>query len=96
LLPKRLVTFTVDDPDALLLGRETIYRDGEPVGWLMSGARGHTIGRELGLGYVRNAGGVADELLTSGQWELEVANRRVRASVHLEPLVDPAGERMRA
>src|SRR3546814_8520622 len=33
---KRLACFTVDDPDLVLLGRETIYRDGERVGWLTS------------------------------------------------------------
>jgi 4-methylaminobutanoate oxidase (formaldehyde-forming) len=94
-LTKRLVTFTVADPDAILLGRETIYRDGEPLGWLMSGGYGHTVGCDLGLGYVRRPAGVSDGLLSSGVWELDVANRRVPARLHLEPLVDPSGERMR-
>ena len=32
LLTKRMATFTVDDPEVLLLGRETIYREGEQIG----------------------------------------------------------------
>ena len=33
-LLKRLACFTVDDPNTVLLGRETIFRDGKQVGWL--------------------------------------------------------------
>ncbi len=95
-LGKRMATFAVDDPDAVLLGRETIYRDGEPMGWLMSGGYGHTVGLGIGLGYVRRAEGVGDELLDSGDWELEVAMRRVPARLHRGALVDPGGARMRS
>src|SRR6185503_16324592 len=54
-LPKRLACFTVDDPDIVLLGRETILRNGEPVGYLTSGGYGYTIGKNIGFGYVRNS-----------------------------------------
>lgn len=95
-LGKRLVTFTVDDPDMVLLGRETIYRDGQPLGWLASGGYGHTVGCGIGLGYVQYAEGVTDELLGSGTWELEVAMRRVPTAVHRGAIVDPDGIRMRS
>ena len=38
----------------MLLGRETIYRDGKRVGWLSSGGYGYTVGRSIGYGYVRD------------------------------------------
>jgi sarcosine dehydrogenase len=95
-LAKRLATFATDDPDVLLLGRETIYRDGEAVGWLMSGGYGHTVGLSIGLGYVRRADGVTDEYLASGSWEVEAFMRRVPARMQLEPLYDPQGGRMRS
>ncbi|MGB8813133.1 MAG: FAD-dependent oxidoreductase, partial [Paracoccaceae bacterium] len=41
---KRMAGFTVEDPAVILLGRETILRDGQRVGWLSSGGFGHTIG----------------------------------------------------
>ena len=85
---KRLATFTAA-PDVILLGRETIYRNGERVGWLSSGGYGHTVGKSIGLGYVRHPGGVTEDFVRSGTYELEVASERVPAQVHLEPLYDP-------
>ncbi|MEL6314196.1 MAG: FAD-dependent oxidoreductase, partial [Pseudomonadota bacterium] len=49
---KILATFTTD-PDVILFGRETIFRDGQRCGWLSSGGFGHTVGRSIGIGYVR-------------------------------------------
>jgi 4-methylaminobutanoate oxidase (formaldehyde-forming) len=95
-LTKRLLTFTTDDPDAVLLGRETIWRDGEPVGWLTSGGYGHTVGCGVGLGWVRSAAGVGSDFLDTGRWELEVLTRRVPARAHARALYDPDGVRMRA
>ncbi len=92
---KRLATFTVEDPDVILLGRETIYRDGERVGWLSSGGFGHSIGKPIGLGYVRHPEGVTDGFLLSGSYELDVAATRVPARLHLKPLWDPSGARVR-
>ena len=53
-LKKRLACFTINDPDVVLLGRETIYRNGEVVGWLTSGGWGYTVNKNIGYGYVRN------------------------------------------
>ena len=89
-----LATFTVEDPEVILLGRETIYRDGVRVGWLSSGGFGHTIGLPIGMGYVR-AEGVDEGFLTSGIYELEVASERVPARLHLGPLYDPTGGRVK-
>ena len=82
-MKKRLACFTVDDPSVVLLGRETIYRDGQRVGWLSSAGWGYTVGKNIGFGYVRNADGVDDAMLTSGSYELEVAAERVACQLHL-------------
>jgi len=95
-LTKRLACFTVDDPDVVLLGRETLYRDGERVGWLTSGGYGYTVGRGIGYGYVRDRNGVDRGYLESGRYELEVAAERVPCAVHLRPLYDPAMRRVKA
>ena len=92
---KRLAGFTVDDPSVILLGRETIYRDGERVGWLSSGGFGHTIGKPIGYGYVRRAG-VDEAYMTGGSYELEVASERVPATLHLGALYDPANLRVKS
>ena len=94
-LKKRLACFTVDDPGVVLLGRETIYRDGERVGWLTSAGWGYTVARNIGYGYVRRAKGVDDDFLASGSYELEVATDRVPCQFQPEPLYDPKMERTR-
>ncbi len=95
-LKRRLACFTTDDNDVVLLGRETIYRNGERVGWLTSGGYGYTVDRSIGYGYVRNPAGVDREYLRTGAYELEVASRRVPASIHFGPLYDPRNERIRS
>jgi 4-methylaminobutanoate oxidase (formaldehyde-forming) len=95
-LKKWLCGFTVPDPEVLLLGRETIYRDGERVGWLSSGGYGHTVKANIGYGYVRRAGGLNREHLLAGRYELEVATERVPCGIHLEPLYDLKMARVRA
>ncbi len=94
-LKKLLASFTVDDPSVILLGRETIYRDGARVGWLASGGFGHSIGKPIGLGYVRRPEGLDEAFVRAGAYELEVAGQRVPAKVHLEPLLDPNMERIK-
>jgi 4-methylaminobutanoate oxidase (formaldehyde-forming) len=93
---KRLAGFTVDDPSVILLGRETIYRNGERVGWLSSGGFGHTVGKPVGYGFVRHKDGVSEDYMTSGVYDLEVASERVLAKLHLGALYDPAGARIKA
>jgi 4-methylaminobutanoate oxidase (formaldehyde-forming) len=92
---KMLACFTVD-PDVVLLGRETIYRNGERVGWLTAGGFGYTIGKSIGYGYVRNAGGVDRDFVISGTYELEVATKRIPCEVHLSPLYDPSMSRVKS
>ena len=92
---KLLAAFTVD-PKVVLLGRETIYRDGERVGWLTSGGFGYTIDRSIGFGYVRNPQGVDAAWVLSATYELEVATQRVPAEVSLQPLYDPSNSRVKA
>lgn len=87
---KKLLACFTTDTDVVLLGRETIFRNGERVGWLSSGGYGHTVGKSIGYGYIRAEGGVSTEYVASGEYELEVATKRVPCKVHLQPLYDPA------
>ncbi|KJS09149.1 MAG: FAD-dependent oxidoreductase [Hoeflea sp. BRH_c9] len=95
-LTKRFAGFVIDDPDAVLVGRETILRNGEPVGYLTSGGYGYTIGKSIGYGYVRNEDGVSDDFLTGASYELVIALTKFPASIHLEPLIDPENARVKA
>jgi len=85
----------VAEPAVMLYGRETLYRDGERVGWLSSGGYGHTLQCAIGLGYVRRPQGLSREYLLAGHYELEVATQRLPCRIHLGPLYDPRSERVR-
>ena len=95
-MPRLLAGFVVDDPEIVLLGRETIYRNGVRVGWLSSGGYGYSIGKAIGYGYVRNSDGVDPTFVLSGEYQLEIAGERRPATVSLSPFYDPKGERLRA
>jgi sarcosine dehydrogenase len=93
----RLFAGFTTDPSIVLLGRETIYRDGKRVGWLASGGYGYTVVRSIGYGYVRDPeNGVDRASVLSGRYELEVATMRVPAEVFLDPLYDPTMSRIKS
>ncbi|MFN0116407.1 MAG: FAD-dependent oxidoreductase [Paracoccaceae bacterium] len=95
-LAKRFAGFVLDDPEVVLVGRETILRDGVAVGYLTSGGYGYTVGRPIGYGYVRNAGGVDEGWLEAGQYALVVAGDVVPARLALRAPYDPAGLRVKS
>ena len=95
-LKKRFMGFTVDDPSIVIAGRETILRNGEPVGYLTSGGYGYTLGKNIGYGYVRNAEGISDDYLKSGTYELVVAAEKTPATLHFGPILDPAMDKIKA
>jgi sarcosine dehydrogenase len=94
-LKKMFASFSIDDPNIILFGRETIYRDQQRVGWLSSGGYGYTVEKNIGFGYVRNQQGVTRDYLIEGSYSLEVAAQRVPCKIHLSPLYDPQMKKIR-
>jgi glycine cleavage system aminomethyltransferase T len=94
-LRNRLVQFLLEDPEPLLYGEEPILHRGEPVGYVRSGAYGHTLGGAMGFGYVEHASGVTTQLLEAGGFEIQVAGERYPAAASLRPMYDPESERVR-
>ena len=93
---KRIVQFTIDDPEPVLWGGELVLRGGEPIGELRSAAYGHTLGRSVGLALLENPDGVTAGFLRDGHFEIDIAGRAHAATPHLGAAFDPKGERMRA
>jgi dimethylglycine dehydrogenase len=87
----RLATFSVEALDADALGDEPIWHEGRVVGWVTSGAYGHSVGRSLALGYVPKE----LEAAQAG-FEIEILGERRRAHREAAAVVDPQGSRMRA
>jgi 4-methylaminobutanoate oxidase (formaldehyde-forming) len=93
-LTKRLVCFRLRDPEPVLFHDEPIRLDGRIVGYISSGAYGFTLGRSVGMGYVRHPEGVTPALLEAGQWDVEVGGVRHACDASLRAFFDPAGERL--
>lgn len=92
----RLVQFLLEDPEPLLYGEEPILCDGKTVGYLRSGAYGHTLGGAMGFGYVENRDGVTQEFIEGGRWTIRVAGDEIGARASLRSMYDPLNERVRA
>jgi sarcosine dehydrogenase len=95
-LQKSFVGFSIDDESAVLVGRETILRNGEFAGYLTSGGYGYSIAKPIGYGYVRNPNGITSDYLLSGTYELVIANEAKKATISLEPFVDPANMKVKS
>ena len=88
---RRFVVMEVPESDAEVIGYESIMQDGTAVGYVTSGAYGHCIGRSLAAGYVPTA------LARAGaRFEIDILGELRTATVHLAPLYDPQGRRLRA
>jgi 4-methylaminobutanoate oxidase (formaldehyde-forming) len=94
-LRSRLVQFLLENPEPLLYGEEPILYEGTPVGYLRSGAYGHTLGGAMGMGYVSNDDGVTADMINSDGFEIQVAGESFPAKTSLRPMYDPKGLRVR-
>jgi dimethylglycine dehydrogenase len=86
----RLVAFSVAAGDADAIGDEPIWHDGKVVGWVTSGAFGHTVQRSLALGYIP-----ASVAQATAGFEIEIIGERRTATRQSTPAFDPSGSRMR-
>ncbi len=95
---QRLVQVLLNDPEPLLFHAEVLYRDGVAVGYVRAASYGWTLGAAVGLAMVEAAPGasVTPTWLSAGTWEVDVAGRRVPATVSLRPFYDPANARIKA
>ena len=91
----RLVQFLLADPEPLLHGEEPILFGGNVVGYVRSGAYGHTLGGAMGFGYVDHPDGVTAEVVANGDFEIVVAGERFPARASLRSMYDPRNERVR-
>ena len=92
----RMPQFLLEDPEPMLYYGEIIYRDSVPVGYIMAGGYGHTLGASVGVGPVENEGEtVSVDYIKSGSYEIDIAGVRYPAKVSLRPLYDPKLLRVR-
>ena len=94
---RKLVGFSVDDPDAMLWGGELVLRDGAVAGQVTSASWGETVGACVGLAYVRAADNsvVNADWVKAGSYQVNVGGRLYPISVSLRPIYDPTNAMIR-
>jgi glycine cleavage system aminomethyltransferase T len=92
----RLVSLTLDDPDAVLWGGELLLRDGEPKGFVTSAAHSAVLGRCAAMAYVEPEVGVADaDYVLAGSYQVDVAGDVYAVTAGLKAPFDPTGSRLK-
>jgi 4-methylaminobutanoate oxidase (formaldehyde-forming) len=92
---RKLVMFTLDDPDPLLYHDEPIYRNGQLISSVTHGAYAHLLGSAMGMGYLENPADISDEWIAAGRYEIDVEGQLIPAKVHLKAPYDPFNKRVR-
>jgi heterotetrameric sarcosine oxidase gamma subunit len=95
---RRLVSFRVGAPDAMLWGGELVLHDGEPAGQVTSAAWSATFGTAMGLAYVWRAdrAAVRAEDLAAGTWEVTVGDTTAPVEIKAGTFYDPTSARVRS
>ncbi len=88
---RKLACMTLDDPAAVVLGKEPIRSGGRVVGYATSAGYGYSVGRCIVYGYLP-----AELAVPGTPVEVEYFDERLPATVAEDPLWDPKGERLRA
>jgi 4-methylaminobutanoate oxidase (formaldehyde-forming) len=94
-LTRKLVIFTLEDPEPLLYHDEPILRNGVKVSENTHGAYAHFLGSAIGMGYLENPDGIDDEWILSGKYQIDVEGKLIAARVHLRAPYDPGSKRVR-
>ncbi|KQW13321.1 FAD-dependent oxidoreductase [Streptomyces sp. Root369] len=87
---RKLTCLTIEDPRAVVMGKEPVYDGQRAVGHVTSAAFGHTIGKGIAYAWLPAELAVAGRALHIGYFD-----QRVEAVVAEEPLFDPAMSRLR-
>lgn len=85
---RRLTPLLLDDPGAVVLGKEPVYVAGAPAGYVTSASYGYTLGRCIAYTWLPMLG-------TGTAVHIEYFGEKVPATVAEEPLFDPKMTRIR-
>ncbi|HET6626698.1 MAG TPA: FAD-dependent oxidoreductase [Nocardioidaceae bacterium] len=93
---RRLVSFVVSDPSAMLWGGELLLRAGRAVGQVTSAAWGEAMGACVGLAYVADPDSsvVSRAWLLAGDYQVDVGGQVYAVTIGLRPPYDPDGTRI--
>lgn len=88
---KKLCCLTLDDPGAVVMGKEPVWHGEQVVGYVTSAAYGFSVGCGIAYAYLPVALSEPGAAV-----EIEYFGERLPATVAKDPLFDPKGTRVRA
>ncbi|GLH06647.1 uncharacterized protein GBIM_12121 [Gryllus bimaculatus] len=93
---KRLTFFQLQE-QIPVWGLETVWKDGNVVGYLRRGDYGYALGASIGSGYVRHPEGrrITSDFITNGHYQVEVMGKRYDAIPFVKSPFDPQSKRPR-
>jgi glycine cleavage system aminomethyltransferase T/glycine/D-amino acid oxidase-like deaminating enzyme len=86
---RRLRCLQVNDGRSVVLGKEPVFYDSRPVGYITSAAFSYTIGKPIAYAYLPS------KVVEGEVVEIEYFGRRIQATVVAEPLYDPQMSRLK-
>jgi glycine cleavage system aminomethyltransferase T len=86
---RKLCCLTLDDGDAVVLGKEPILAGAAVLGYVTSANYGYAVGQYIAYGYLP-----VDYSAPGTQVEVEYFGKGYKATVRKEPLYDPQRKRM--
>jgi glycine cleavage system aminomethyltransferase T len=95
-LKRRILQVLLKEPEPMMFHAEIVYRNGQAVGYVRAASYGHTLGGAVGLVMVEAGEPIDSAYVTSGTWEVDIANRRCPAEASLKPFYDPDMKRVKA
>jgi 4-methylaminobutanoate oxidase (formaldehyde-forming) len=78
-LQRRMLSFVLEDPDAMPWGDEAIWMDGKIVGYCTSTTFGHTVGSAVTLGYVEHEDVKNKGFLKRHKFEISLGAKQIPA-----------------
>lgn len=89
-IDRKLCCLTLDEPGAVVMGKEPILDGSRVLGYVTSANHGYTVGKFIAYGYLP-----LEYAMPGTSVEVETFGNRHRATVSSEPLYDPRGKKMK-
>jgi dimethylglycine oxidase len=87
---RKLTCLTVNDPGSVVLGKEPVYVNGQPAGYVTSAAFGYSVGRTIAYAWLP-----VEAAEPGTAVDIEYFGEKIPATVRPEPLFDPEMARIR-
>lgn len=90
-LKRKMAQLVVDDSSVLLHHGEIVWRDGQRISDIRSASYGHSLKGAVGLTMVEASADdvVNKNFISSGDWEVEIADKKYPCRLSFAPMYDP-------